>query len=944
MRIGPHVIFWVVFMGGPFSVLAQPRSVGGSGHMDGSLAVESVELLLLSNPERALETARTGLEQAKKGGEEKTIAEWQLVLGKSLYKVGDNRSALSVLEQCLNWFRQNRYVIHEAETLNVVGIVERLTGSFQKALVHHNLAYTIYEAKEDKGGLAYSLNLMGVAYRNLGDLEEAESSYFRALDIVPESENRTRAAIFISIGSLAWYQGDSSRALEFYQKAFDLYEAKLTKDDSYIGIVNNIGNTYRQMGDLNRAIAYYSNALGLAQKRNDKNLICVINKNLGMSYLAIEDLSRAESQFKETLALLEETAMHRVRLECLDGLVQTYRQLNRYEEAFQALDQYVALYKKQINEQTTNRLSNLKAEHEIQLQEKRLQLLETQRDEVRLLYLVVFLVLLSLAIIAWLSRFRFKAQAHEAIFQKDHEIQETRSQIDRLKEEFDQIEDRFQRFFHSAPDAIIVFEHQSGVILNANSRAHHLFGSGVSSLVGQILYDYFAGRFKADVLGLAGSQTEHLLRNHETELNIPGKEPVPVEISLHDLKFEGKEVYQVIVRDLTKRKKLENQLIQSQKMEAVGSLAGGIAHDFNNLLTVIRGYCEVIKLAGSAKLGFDSQLGEIDKAAERAQTLTQQLLAFSRKQVQRKRVFSLNELINDMLSMLKPLIGETIQVITRLKSELPHVYADRSQIEQVILNLAVNAKDAMPEGGVLTLVTEYRNLVDERIHTDVSIIGSYVQLTVQDSGVGMDEVTQSQIFEPFFSTKKERKGTGLGLSMVYGIIKQHQGFIRVQSRLGKGTEFDVFLKPHQMDHATDEPLRSQTFPEDAFDNTLSGEETILVVEDDERLRAMLVQILEARKYRVVEATGGEEGLKVCKSLGRSIDLILTDMVMPGMSGKEMVNALGSDFPTNRVIYMSGYSEQVMKYKEIEEQGSHLMEKPFRLTELLKLIRRLLEQK
>ncbi|HEX5855033.1 MAG TPA: ATP-binding protein, partial [Thermoanaerobaculia bacterium] len=389
-------------------------------------------------------------------------------------------------------------------------------------------------------------------------------------------------------------------------------------------------------------------------------------------------------------------------------------------------------------------------------------------------------------------------------------------------------------------------------------------------------------------------------------------------------------------RDVTERGALEEQLRQSQKMEAVGRLAGGIAHDFNNLLTVIGGYGELLLNAVPRGDPNREPLEEIVAAGERAASLTRQLLAFSRKQILMPELLDLNSIVAGMDKMLRRLIGEDVDFVTRLDTSAGRVRADPGQLEQVIMNLAVNARDAMPRGGKLTIETANADLdeVYARRHAPVAT-GPYVMLAVSDTGVGMDAETQARIFEPFFTTKEKGKGTGLGLSTVFGIVNQSGGNVWVYSEPGKGTTFKIYLprvEEAPMPHETPSGLYS----------SVQGTETILVVEDEVSIRTLARKVLESVGYRVVEAKSGPEALELVRRSGDPIHLLLTDLVMPEMAGTELASRLLESRPELRILYMSGYSDDAVVRHGLLDHRHHFLPKPFTPQVLLRKVREVLE--
>jgi len=382
---------------------------------------------------------------------------------------------------------------------------------------------------------------------------------------------------------------------------------------------------------------------------------------------------------------------------------------------------------------------------------------------------------------------------------------------------------------------------------------------------------------------------------------------------------------------------LQEQLRQSQKVEAVGCLAGGIAHDFNNLLTVIKGYSQLSSIELKEGDPLRGNIDEIQNATDRAASLTRQLLAFSRRQVMEMKVLDLNTLLRDLEKMLRRVIGEDIEMVIQLAEDLGRVRADVGQIEQVIMNLAVNGRDAMPNGGKLTIETANVEL-DEfyaRSHGDVKP-GHYVMFSVSDTGVGMTPEVRERIFEPFFTTKEKGKGTGLGLSTSYGIVKQSEGDIWVYSVQGKGTTFKIYLP------RVNEPLE-EIRKEVLKEELPRGNETILIVEDEEEVRKLAGKILERQGYRILEASQGDDALRISERHGGPIDLILVDVIMPGMSCSELAKHLKSPHPKMKVLYMSGYTDNAIVRHGVLEKGVNYIQKPFTMEGLARKVREVLDK-
>jgi len=405
----------------------------------------------------------------------------------------------------------------------------------------------------------------------------------------------------------------------------------------------------------------------------------------------------------------------------------------------------------------------------------------------------------------------------------------------------------------------------------------------------------------------------------------------------------GEPVIDSLAEDITDRKRMEEektvleaQLRQAQKMEAIGQLASGVAHDFNNLLTVITGYCELLL----PRLGQDDSLRQeielIRHAGERSALLTRQLLTFARRQAIAPDVLNLNALVSNLGKMLKRLMGEDITLTLKLNPELGNVKADPGQIEQAIMNLAVNARDAMPSGGHLTIETANVELDDAYTFTHISVRpGPYVMLAVNDTGIGMDAETQSHLFEPFFTTKDPDKGTGLGLSTVYGIVKQSGGNIWVYSELGLGSTFKVYL-PLVEDAITADARRRDRV------ESPHGWETVLLVEDAEMVRSLARTILVSHGYTVLEAWDGNEALRIAQEYDHPIHLLMTDVVMPGMNGQTLAERLASIRPTTKVLYMSGYTGNAITRQGLPDPGVNYLQKPFTPTVLARTVRDVLD--
>ncbi|HEX9849256.1 hybrid sensor histidine kinase/response regulator [Candidatus Deferrimicrobium sp.] len=503
-------------------------------------------------------------------------------------------------------------------------------------------------------------------------------------------------------------------------------------------------------------------------------------------------------------------------------------------------------------------------------------------------------------------------------------------------------ESRFRVLVEHAPDAIVVYDATQNRFVDANANADRLFGCSREELLASGPPRFYASA-QPDGFPPAESMEKMIERAlaGETLLferavhNAEGKDLL-CEVRLARLPFTDRNLMRGSFIDITERKKLEERLRQSQKMESVGRLAGGIAHDFNNLLTVITGYSELMLSQLEERSPLVKEVEEIKRAGERASSLTQQLLAFSRRQVLQPRVIDLNEVVSRVEKMLRRLIGEDVELRTVPGAGLWSVKADPGQIEQVLVNLVVNARDAMPGGGVLTIETGNVFLDEEYSlgHLPAQS-GHYVMLAVSDTGVGMDERTKSQVFEPFFTTKESGKGTGLGLSTVYGIVKQSGGYIWVYSEPGKGSTFKVYIP--RTEEREDGPRKAVPPVED-----LRGEKTVLIVEDEESILKLSCAVLGGYGYAVLAARGGEDGLRIAGKHEGEISLLLTDVVMPGMGGRELYERILQQRPKIKVLYMSGYTDKAIVRRGVLDPGTSFLQKPFSPISLARKVKEVLE--
>jgi len=506
----------------------------------------------------------------------------------------------------------------------------------------------------------------------------------------------------------------------------------------------------------------------------------------------------------------------------------------------------------------------------------------------------------------------------------------------RAEEALRKSESTFRLLFSHTPLPMWVFDVESLRVLQVNEAAILQYGFSDTEFHAMTMRDIAAGGHDpAFDRCVADFKKEGRLHAHWRHKKKDGK-TFEVDVVSHKLEYAGRCVRLVVAQDVSERQLLEQQLRQAQKMEAIGRLAGGVAHDFNNLLMVIKGHTELLMDSLPTGDHIKRKIEQIDRSADRATSLTRQLLAFSRMQVLQPRPMNLNSVVEEMSRLLPRLIGEDVELIVRTGSDIGTIRADASQMEQVIMNLTVNARDAMPAGGKLIIETSNVDL-DSYYREAHPIVqpGRYVLLAVSDTGTGMDAETQAHIFEPFFTTKEQGKGTGLGLATVYGVVKQSGGFVWVYSVLGKGTTFKTYLP--RVDEAAIQPAGAKNAAE-----VLRGTETILLTEDEQDVREVAQEFLESAGYTVLQAPTGNAAMTLASAHEGAIELLITDMVMPGITGQELARQMSAKRHGLRIIYMSGYSEHAAGEAAKGEGSAIVLTKPFSRSALLQAVRHALQ--
>ena len=838
------------------------------------------------------------------------------------YKISPAK-ARSHAEEALVLAIHSRYRSLEADALNALGRANLGELAHVEALKHLHRALAIYEEIDSKQGNAEVLGNIGLVYHSSGEQEEALEYLDRSRVLFKEFGDRKQLANNLNSTGLVLINLERDKeALKFLEESL----AMATEEDDSRTIrsaTNNIGILHFRNGNPEEAIVFFRKAAELSEQQGELRSLAGNFINIGTSNLQLGNYDDAREYLNRGLETAEKSGALDFMLQGCHSLCELYEKEENFEKALEyhrRMGEFekklFSLEKSKIIAEIDAKYQTEKAEQEaeihrlknIELAEKK-QLIEAQAES--------------------LQRANVKISVHkEELILKNRDLEKL------LKEK----DDFLSRMVTHIYDGVMI-DDQNGKILYANDRFLKIFGLTRNDIL------------NLDPLRCVAPEWREKIQDYQTRC-LAG-EDVPDRFEFEGLKKGGGRMWlevgvtvverdgvvqgtQSLVRDITSRKILEAQLLQSQKLDAVGRLAGGVAHDFNNLLTVIKAHSEFIisDLSETHLLRPDAE--EISKAADRASALTRQLLAFSRQQILKPRILDMSMVVSGLQRMLSRLLSEDIQLVTSFSKETGCVFADESQFEQVIVNLVINARDAMESGGKLTVDVKNIDIGEHSlvINPDLSP-GQYVQISISDTGSGMDTDTQARIFEPFYSTKISDKGSGLGLAMVYGIIKQSNGVIEVSSEPGVGTTFNVYLPRVEGEYIPNEVR--------VVHSVESGKgERILLVEDDNVLRKVIQRHLSKKNYKVVSARSAEEAAELFKDSSIQFNLLLTDIVLPGINGVDLSSQLKEDGFNGQTLYITGYAKNDILPVDIEKLNIELLEKPFSLTALDQRIRSLLD--
>ncbi len=811
----------------------------------------------------------------------------------------------------------------EGEALNALGKAYLGQLTHVEALKHLHGALSIYEELDSKQGIAKVLGNIGLVYYSSGEQEDALEYLGRSRVLHKELGDRKELANNLNSTGLALLSsGMDEEALKYLTESLEI---AIEEEDARTirSATNNIGILHYRNDNLEEAIACFKKAAELSEQEGELRSLAGNYINIGTSNVQLGNYTDAHEYLNRGLEIAEQSEALDFMMQGCHSLSELYEKEENFEKSLE--------YQRRMSELETN-LFNLEKSKAIAEIDAKYQTEKAEQEaEIH-----------RLKNIELVEKKRFIELQAESLQKANVKISFNKEELIKKNMELEVLlkekNDFLIRMEEHISDGVMI-DDQKGRILYANDRFMKIFGFSQNDLLDMDSFRFVAPEWRERV------------RNYHTQY-LAG-EDVPDRFEFEGLKKSGSRIWlevgvavverdgvsqgiQSLVRDITNRKILEAQLLQSQKLDAVGRLAGGIAHDFNNLLTVIKGHAEFILLDLSKAHPIRPDAEGIRKAADRASLLTQQLLAFSRQQILQPRVLDLSRIVSGLERMLSRLLSEDIQLVTSFSQDAGCVFADESQIEQVIVNLVINATDAMTSGGKLTIeisnvdIDEHSLVINPDLHP-----GRYMQLSISDTGCGMDADTQARIFEPFYSTKLSEKGSGLGLAMVYGIIKQSDGVIEVSSEPDVGTTFMVYLPRVDGEHIH--------YEEQTAESSESGKgENILLVEDDEALRSIVERYLYREGYKVVSAESAEEALKIFEDFGEKFQFLLTDIVLPGINGVVLASMLKEGGFNGHILYMTGYTQNKIIPDDVKKGDKELLEKPFSLTTLRHKIRDMLD--
>jgi PAS domain S-box-containing protein len=842
--------------------------------------------------------------------------------------------ALDLIEKAMAIFIEMNDQTGIAKCFNSIGSLYGLQGDYQNALEYYQKSLDIKEQYGDRRGA-----LSG--YFNIGSIHCNQANYSKALEYY---ENANRIAIELNNeyliattttgkGNVYLYQDNYSKALECYKSSLETHKSLDNKRD--IGdCINNIGFVYKKMGDYSEALAYFNQALVFQRECGSKRSLVSVMLNVVDCYLNLDDYYKGLEYALESLEISKEINAPILMVNAYNILSTIYERRDNPEDALHYYKLRSATKDSLFNIEKTKALSELEEKYQSEKKEQEIALLKSQtlitelqlnkQTNYRNIAIVGGLLTFIAALLIYIGYLR--KQRMNIILGKKVSLRTKKLYASELK---------YRKLIEQSNDAIYLLKDNRLEIYNEKLLGMLAINDKEVKAEGFDLWNFIAPQHR-QLFKIQEAKVKHgEIPSIQYEFNILNSEGESIEVEASISPIDEDSTLGII-RDISERKKLELQLLQAQKMEALGKLAGGIAHDFNNLLTSIIGHAEMVMVKYDLADDIQQSLKEIVRGGERASNLTRQILAFSRKQVMELKITDLNEVITDTEKMLVRTIGEDVKLSTSLDENLWKVKVDPGQIEQVIMNLAVNARDAMPDGGKLMIETSNIDMIDASVETRPELeSGSFALVMVSDSGIGMPDEVKENIFDPFFTTKEPGKGTGLGLSTVYGIVGQSGGHIAVYSEPLKGTTFKIYLPKVEGEVDKKEVSHIEEIP--------VGKEKILLVEDDERVIVIASKVLSSLGYDVVIAMSAEEALIECQKMEDPFDLILTDIVMPNMDGIELVKEVRTFWPEVKVVYMSGYAPNfALDHTEIGANELFL-HKPFRSAGIAQKVREVLDR-